>query len=136
MQKNPTILIVVAAALVRPDGSILLQKRPEGRAMAGLWEFPGGKLEEKESPEAALVRELAEELDIAVDPANLVASCFASTMIGERPMLLMLYTCRQWLGEPRMVESPELGWFRLSEMRGLEMPPADLPLLDLMEKLL
>jgi 8-oxo-dGTP diphosphatase len=136
MQKIPTLLIVVAAALVRADGAVLLQKRPEGRAMAGLWEFPGGKLEEGEAPEAALVRELAEELDITVDASDLEASCFASAAISERPLLLMLYLCRCWHGEPRAVESPELGWFHVSQMRNLEMPPADLPLLDLLEKLL
>ncbi len=136
MQKNPTLLIVVAAALVRADGAILLQKRPEGRAMAGLWEFPGGKLEENEAPEDALVRELAEELAIAVKPADLIPACFASATIGERPLLLMLYICRQWAGDPVPVESPELGWFAVSEMRNLPMPPADLPLIDLLEKLL
>jgi 8-oxo-dGTP diphosphatase len=136
MQKNPTLLIVVAAALVRDDAAILLQKRPEGRAMAGLWEFPGGKLEEGEAPEDALVRELAEELEITVQPADLFPICFASAAIGDRPLLLLLYSCRQWVGDPVPVESPELGWFGVNEMRSLPMPPADLPLIDLLEKLL
>jgi 8-oxo-dGTP diphosphatase len=136
MKKIPTTLLVVAAALVRADGRILLQKRPNGRSMAGLWEFPGGKLENGETPESALVRELAEELAIEVEAANLVPACFASAMIGDRPLLLMLYTCKQWLGEPRAVESPELGWFVLPEMAELSMPPADIPLLELLKKLL
>jgi 8-oxo-dGTP diphosphatase len=136
MKNNPTLLAVVAAALVREDGKILLQKRPEGRSMAGLWEFPGGKLEDGELPEAALARELREELAVSVDPANLMPACFASAAIGERPLILCLYICRRWAGEPIPMESPELGWFRISEMRDLAMPPADLPLLDLLERLL
>jgi 8-oxo-dGTP diphosphatase len=136
MQKNPTLLIVVAAALVRDDGAVLLQKRPEGRSMAGLWEFPGGKLEEGEAPEAALVRELREELAIDVEPARLTPACFASAMIGNRPLLLLLYICRQWSGEPKAVESPELDWVQIADMRSLAMPPADLPLIELLAQLL
>lgn len=135
MQKIPTMLIVVAAALVRDDGMILLQKRPEGRSMSGLWEFPGGKVEADELPEAALARELFEELDLSIDAADLAPACFASAHIGERPLLLLLYICRKWQREPRPIESPELGWFSVAEMRTLPMPPADLPLLDLVEKL-
>lgn len=130
------MLVVVAAALIRDDGRILLQKRPEGRSMAGLWEFPGGKLEAQESPESALSRELAEELAIEVAPDALHAACFASAAIGERPLVLLLFTCRDWNGEPQPVESPELGWFHIAEMRNLPMPPADYPLLDLLENLL
>jgi 8-oxo-dGTP diphosphatase len=136
MKNIPTLLIVVAAALVRDDGAVLLQKRPEGRSMPGLWEFPGGKIEADESPETALTRELQEELAISVNPADLLPACFASAMIGDRPLILLLYICRHWTGEPLPVESPELGWFSVNEMRGLAMPPADLPLLDLLEKLL
>jgi 8-oxo-dGTP diphosphatase len=136
MKNNPTLLMVVAAALARDDGKVLLQKRPEGRSMAGLWEFPGGKVEADERPESALVRELHEELAIEVDSVDLTPACFASALIGERPLMLLLYICRHWTGEPTPVESPELGWFSINEMRGLAMPPADLPLLDLVEKLL
>jgi 8-oxo-dGTP diphosphatase len=135
LQKNPTLLIVVAAALVREDGLILLQKRPEGRSMAGLWEFPGGKIEAGEAPEDALARELAEELDIGVEPSDLSASCFASANIGDQHLLLILYICREWRGEPRGMESPELGWFTIEQMHELPMPPADLPLLNLLERL-
>lgn len=136
MKKIPTTLLVVAAALVRENGRILLQKRPKGRSMAGLWEFPGGKLEDDETPEAALVRELSEELAIKIDAANLAPACFASAMIGGGPLLLMLYICKVWEGEPIAVESPELGWFAVDEMAGLPMPPADIPLLALLKKLL
>ena len=136
MKKIPTTLLVVAAALLRKDRRILLQKRPEGRSMAGLWEFPGGKLEDGETPEAALARELAEELAITIDGANLIPACFASASVGDRPLLLMLYICTVWEGEPVAVESPELGWFSINEMAGLPMPPADIPLIDLLKKLL
>ncbi len=135
MQKNPTILAVVAAALQNEDGAFLLQKRPEGRAMAGLWEFPGGKIEEGESPEVALARELLEELAISVSVADLAPSCFASAPLENRQLLLLLYLCRKWEGVPQAVESPELGWFSVNAMRNLPMPPADLPLLDMLEKL-
>jgi 8-oxo-dGTP diphosphatase len=136
MKKIPTTLLVVAAALVDESGRILLQKRPEGKSMAGLWEFPGGKLEDDETPETALVRELSEELAIAIDATNLVPTCFASALIGDRPLLLMLYICKLWEGEPIAVESPELGWFTVEEMVELPMPPADIPLIDLLKKLL
>ena len=136
LKKNPTMLIVVAVALLRPDGRILLQKRPEGRDMAGLWEFPGGKLEEGEQAEAALARELAEELDIHVEPQNLLPACFASAAIGSKDLLLLLYTCRIWEKLPQSVEGQELGWFTLSQMEDLEMPPADIPLLGLLERIL
>ena len=136
MKKIPTTLLVVAAALLRNDGRILLQKRPDGRSMAGLWEFPGGKLEEGETPESALVRELSEELAITIDRANLLPACFASAAVDDRPLLLMLYICTVWEGQPVAVESPELGWFSINEMAGLPMPPADIPLIALLKKLI
>lgn len=135
MKKNPT-LVVVAAALVDGDGQILLQQRPPGRAMAGLWEFPGGKVEEGETPEAALVRELEEELGIEVDPARLAPACFASAPNGERHMILLLYLCREWRREPRAIDADALLWVRPAEMLALPMPPADRPLIGLLEALL
>jgi 8-oxo-dGTP diphosphatase len=128
MEKNPTMLFVVAAALTNQDGEILLQKRPEGRQMAGLWEFPGGKVDVGESPESALVRELQEELGIDVLAENLVPITFASEPLGDRNLLLLLYRCATWLGEPVALDSPELRWLLPADMDSLPMPPADVPL--------
>lgn len=136
LKKNPTMLIVVAAALIGPDDRILLQKRPKGREMAGLWEFPGGKIEGDERAEHALVRELVEELGIDVAPSDLMPACFASAQIGRRDLLLLLYICRNWKGDPHPVEGQEMGWFTLPEMDDLPMPPADIPLLMLLQKIL
>lgn len=132
MKINPT-LFVVAAALVDEGGRVLLQQRAPGRSMAGLWEFPGGKVEEGETPERALVRELREELGIEVDKSSLSPACFASASVGERHMVLLLYVCRAWAGEPQALEATALQWALPSEMRGLPMPPADQPLIDLLE---
>lgn len=135
MEKIPT-LVVVAAALADAKGRILLQQRRPGRAMAGLWEFPGGKVEAGELPEAALARELAEELGIEVEPANLVPACFASAPSGEAHMILLLYRCGRWAGTPAPLDASALTWATVAEMRALPMPPADAPLVDLLEALL
>lgn len=129
-------MLVVAAALVSPEGRVLVQQRPEGRSMAGLWEFPGGQVEAGESPEAALVRELREELGIGVGAAALAPAAFASAPVGSRHMILLLYICRAWEGEPRPLHASALQWVRPQEMRTLAMPPADLPLVDALEALL
>ncbi len=92
---------VVAAALIDEAGHILMQRRPEGKALAGLWEFPGGKVERSESPEEALCRELGEELGIVVAPGDLSPVTFASQPLGDRHMILMLYRCRRWIGDPQ-----------------------------------
>ena len=128
MEKNPTTLIVVAAALTNQTGEILLQLRPQGRSMAGLWEFPGGKVEAHESPESALVRELEEELGVIVEHSDLTPFTFASEPLGERNLLLLLYRCNRWQGDPRPLESPELRWVLPDDMVPLPMPPADVPL--------
>ncbi len=133
MEKNPTMLFVVAAALTNQDGEILLQKRPEGRQMAGLWEFPGGKVDAGESPESALVRELKEELGIDVDRKNLVPLTFASEPLEERNLLLLLYLCHHWRGEPAALDAAEIRWLRPYEMHDLQMPPADVPLVSALE---
>ncbi|MGQ3100829.1 MAG: (deoxy)nucleoside triphosphate pyrophosphohydrolase [Sphingopyxis solisilvae] len=134
---NPpkTGLVVVAAALVDRDGRLLVQQRPEGLSMAGLWEFPGGKVEPGEIPERALIRELAEELGIDVEQACLAPACFASDMLGDRHLLLLLYVCRKWHGTPVAHHASALRWVRPVELYGLAMPPADKPLIGLLEAL-
>lgn len=129
MENNPTYLFVVAAALQDPDGNFLLQKRPVGKPMAGLWEFPGGKVENGETPESALARELEEELGIVVDSAALEPIAFASEPLDDRHLLLLLYRCVTWDGKVESRESAELTWIAAEEMNAAEMPPADGPLI-------
>ncbi len=130
------LLLVVAVALVDGDGYVLVQQRPPGKPMAGLWEFPGGKVESGEMPEAALVRELAEELGIEVAIEALAPIAFASEALGERHLLLLLYVARTWGGSPEPRHASALQWVRPVEMRALAMPPADVPLVDALERLL
>jgi 8-oxo-dGTP diphosphatase len=129
-------MMVVAAALVDGEGKVLLQQRPPSRHMAGLWEFPGGKIEEGELPETALIRELGEELGIETDAACLAPATFASAGLGDRHLLLLLYVCREWRGTPRPLHATALQWVRPSEMSALPMPPADEPLIGLLEALI
>jgi len=128
--------IVVAAALVDDSGRVLLQQRPPGKAMAGLWEFPGGKLETGETPEQALIRELHEELGIGVEAACLAPACFASEKLGDRHLLLLLYVCRKWSGTVQMRDATALQWLKPAEMFDLPMPPADRPLIGLLDALI
>ena len=130
---------MVAAALADGEGRILLQQRAPGRTMAGLWEFPGGKVEPGERPEAALVRELSEELGIEVEPGDLVPTAFASADSPVKRgghMLLLLYRCRRWRGDPHPHDAAALAWVRPAEMHRLPMPPADEPLVATLEALL
>jgi len=136
LNDSPLLLLVVAAALVDDSGRVLVQRRPPGKPMAGLWEFPGGKVESGELPELALARELSEELAITLDAAALAPAAFASEALGERHLLLLLYTLRAWQGVPEPRHATELRWVFPAEMRALEMPPADLPLIPLLEALL
>ena len=129
------LLPVVAVALVDADGRILLQQRPPGKSLAGLWEFPGGKIEPGETPEAALIRELAEELGMSVSTACLAPATFASAPLGDRHLLLLLFVCRKWEGTPRAIEASALTWVRPVQMHALPMPPADRPLIGLIEAL-
>lgn len=131
MAKSGTLLLpVVAAAMVDGSGRVLLQRRPAGTSLAGSWEFPGGKLETGETPEAALARELREELDVDVEEAAMRPVCFASAPLGGRRLLLLLYLVERWAGEPRTLAADALAWIRPADMRALVMPPADLPLID------
>jgi 8-oxo-dGTP diphosphatase len=129
-------LLVVAVALVDADGRVLVQQRPPGGSMAGLWEFPGGKVEPGETPEAALVRELEEELGIATHASCLAPATFASEPLGDRHLLMLLYVCRKWQGVAQARHATALKWVRPAQMYGLDMPPADLPLIGLLEALL
>ena len=130
------LVLVVDVALVDPDGRVLLAQRPEGKDMAGLWEFPGGKVEPGESPEAALTRELLEELGIETWASCLAPLSFASHAYGAFHLLMPLYVCRKWKGEPSRREHAALRWVRPRDMGGYPMPPADLPLLPVLRDLL
>ncbi len=122
------LLVVTAAALIDGDGRVLLARRPSGKDMAGLWEFPGGKLNEGETPEAALVRELKEELSIDVETSCLAPIAFSSMKSAGFHLLVLLYACRKWKGAARPLEAEALAWVRPTEFQGYEMPPADRPL--------
>jgi len=122
------LLLVVACALVDVDNRVLLAQRPQGKAMAGLWEFPGGKLAPDERPEEALIRELAEELGITVKPACLAPLTFASHAYPDFHLLMPLYVCRRWEGIPQGREGQALKWVRAKALRDYPMPAADEPL--------
>lgn len=135
MSKNAALL-VVAVALIDADGRVMVQQRPPGGSMAGLWEFPGGKVEPGETPEAALVRELEEELGIRTHESCLAPATFASAALGDRHLLLLLYVCRKWEGVVEARHATALQWAKPVQLYGLEMPPADLPLIGLLEALI
>lgn len=122
-------VLVSAVALVDADGRVLLSRRPEGRPMAGLWEFPGGKVEPGETPEEALIRELTEELGICTVESCLAPLTFASHSYDDFHLLMPLFACRRWEGTPRPREGQELKWVRPEKLREHPMPPADVPLI-------
>ena len=122
------LMLVAACALVDGDGRVLLAQRPAGKDMAGLWEFPGGKLLPGETPEAALVRELQEELGIDVAPSCLAPFGFASESLTDVHLLMPLFVCRKWSGTPRALEAQALAWVKSRDFAGYVMPPADRPL--------
>jgi 8-oxo-dGTP diphosphatase len=126
------ILLVAAAALVDVDNRVLITRRPEGRPMAGLWEFPGGKVEPDETPEAALIRELHEELGIDTWESCLAPLSFASHAYDDFHLLMPLFACRKWQGTPRAREGQALKWVRPAALRDYPMPPADLPLIPVL----
>lgn len=120
-------MLVVAADLINAAGGHLLQRRPDHKHHGGLWEFPGGKVDPGETPRGALVRELHEELGIKIDATDLTPLRFAESQRGnaEPTMLLLLYRCSRWLGEPRALEGGEVGWFDTGQVAGMPMPPLD-----------
>jgi 8-oxo-dGTP diphosphatase len=128
MSPYPTLL-VVACALVDADRRVLIAQRPEGKSLAGLWEFPGGKVEAGESPEAALIRELEEELGLQTKTACLAPLSFASHAYETFHLLMPLYVCRKWQGQPQAKEHAALKWVRPQALRDYPMPPADEPLI-------
>ena len=130
------LLLVAAAALVDIDGRVLVQQRPEGKAMAGLWEFPGGKVEAGESLEQSLIRELREELDIDVTEACLAPFTFASHAYEDFRLLMPLFVCRVWQGTLRPREGQAIEWLRPMRMADLAMPPADRPLVAMLRDFL
>lgn len=130
------IVLVAACALVDADGRVLLAKRPRGRPLAGLWEFPGGKVEKGERPEEALIRELREELGIEVSERCLSPFTFASHTYEAFHLLMPLYICRKWHGEVGAREAQELAWVKPRQMGAYEMPPADGPLRAMLRDLL
>ena len=130
------IILVAAVALIDPDGRVLLAERPVGKSMAGLWEFPGGKVDPGETPETALIRELAEELGIDVEASCLAPFTFASHAYAEFHLLMPLYVCRKWQGIVSAREGQRLKWVRAPQLADYKMPPADKPLVAMLRDLL
>ena len=130
------IVLVSAVALVDADDRVLIAKRPEGKSMAGLWEFPGGKVDAGETPEAALIRELNEELGIDTVESCLAPIGFASHGYDDFHLLMPLFVCRKWQGDPVPREGQELAWVRPNRLRDYPMPPADVPLVAQLQDLL
>jgi 8-oxo-dGTP diphosphatase len=125
-------VLVSAVALIDRDGRVLLAQRPEGKSMAGLWEFPGGKVEVGETPEAALIRELEEELGINTWKSCLAPLTFASHAYEDFHLLMPLFICRKWEGMPQPRENQTLKWVRKQELRSYDMPAADVPLIPIL----
>lgn len=130
------ILLVTACALVDADGRVLLTQRPEGKSLAGLWEFPGGKVDPGETPEESLIRELHEELGITVKPDCLAPLTFASHTYETFHLLMPLFICRRYEGIPRPMEGQTLKWVKPKDMRDYPMPPADIPIIPFLIDLL
>jgi len=130
------LVFVSAVALIDVEGRVLLAQRPEGKSMAGLWEFPGGKVEPDETPEAALVRELHEELGIETWNSCLAPLTFASHSYDDFHLMMPLFACRKWNGIPHPREGQVLKWVKVSELRDYPMPPADIPLIPMLRDLL
>ncbi|MBB1490777.1 MULTISPECIES: 8-oxo-dGTP diphosphatase MutT [unclassified Paracoccus (in: a-proteobacteria)] len=132
MDEGFRMVLVAAVALIDADGRVLLARRPEGKPMAGLWEFPGGKVDPGETPEAALIRELDEELGIETWNSCLAPLTFASHAYDSFHLLMPLYACRRWQGTPQPREGQELAWVRAADLARYPMPPADVPLVPIL----
>ncbi|MDG1802697.1 MAG: (deoxy)nucleoside triphosphate pyrophosphohydrolase [Paracoccaceae bacterium] len=130
------MVLVSAVALIDPDGRVLLAQRPEGKSMAGLWEFPGGKIEAGETPEVALIRELQEELGIDTWESCLAPLTFASHSYDDFHLLMPLFACRKWDGTPQSREDQALKWVHANQLRDYPMPAADVPLIPILRDLL
>ena len=130
------VVLVAAAALINEQGEVLLAQRPEGKSMAGLWEFPGGKVDEGETPEFALMRELEEELGIETRPSCYHPIAFASHSYDDFHLLMPLFACRHWKGEPQLKEHQAFAWVKPVDMLEYPMPAADLPLVTTLRDLL
>lgn len=130
------LVLVAACALIDADGRVLIAQRPPGKPMAGLWEFPGGKIEPSERPEQTLIRELKEELGIVVKEACLAPLTFASHAYPDFHLLMPLYVCRRWEGTVTPLEGQTIAWVRPNRLRDYEMPPADVPLISHLTTLL
>ena len=130
------VVLVAACALIDTDGRVLIAQRPEGKSMAGLWEFPGGKVDPGERPEVALIRELNEELGIVVNEACLAPLTFASHTYEDFHLLMPLYVCRRWEGTVAPHEGQKLAWVRPNRLKEYPMPPADIPLISHLTTLL
>ena len=133
---NAKVVLVAAAALIDSDGRVLIAQRPEGKAMAGLWEFPGGKVNPGETPEFALMRELEEELRIETRPCCLAPAAFASHSYGDFHLLMPLFICRVWKGFPQAKEHKALKWVRPDDLYDYPMPAADIPLISQLKSVL
>lgn len=125
-------VLVAAVALIDPDGRVLIARRPAGKSMAGLWEFPGGKVEAGETPEVALIRELQEELGIDTWASCLAPLTFASHSYDDFHLLMPLFACRKWQGTPQSRENQALKWVRANQLRDYPMPAADIPLIPIL----
>ena len=130
------MLLVIACALIDPDGRVLMAQRPAGKNLAGLWEFPGGKMEAGERPEDTLIRELREELGIEVQEPCLAPFSFASHSYADFHLLMPLYICRRWEGTPEALEHQAIKWVRPKDMAQLPLTPADVPLVPMLRDLL
>ncbi|HEX6103863.1 MAG TPA: 8-oxo-dGTP diphosphatase MutT [Alphaproteobacteria bacterium] len=135
-ERSLPLVLVAAVALIDADGRVLLARRPQGKSMAGLWEFPGGKVHDGEAPEGALIRELKEELGVDTAESCLAPFTFASHRYPDFHLLMPLYVCRRWSGTPKPLEGQELAWVRPQRLKEYPMPPADRPLVALLQDLL